>query len=49
MLYPLSYEGTSITLWGEVQREAANIAKLSKRDADAYVEFDRYFDRWRTR
>jgi len=38
-------DGTSLTLWGDVARDAANIAKLSKADADAYAEFDRYFDR----
>jgi phytoene dehydrogenase-like protein len=38
-------DGTSLTLWGDVGRDAANIARFSKRDADAYVEFDRYFDR----
>ncbi len=38
-------DGTSLTLWGDVARDAANIAKLSKHDADSYVGFDRYFDR----
>jgi phytoene dehydrogenase-like protein len=38
-------DGTSLTLWGDVGRDAENIARLSKKDADAYVEFDRYFDR----
>jgi phytoene dehydrogenase-like protein len=38
-------DGTSLTLWGDTARDAANIARLSKSDADAYVEFDRYFDR----
>ncbi|MGZ4129236.1 MAG: phytoene desaturase family protein [Actinomycetota bacterium] len=38
-------DGTSLTLWGDVGRDAANIARFSKRDADAYVEFDHYFDR----
>jgi phytoene dehydrogenase-like protein len=38
-------DGTSLTLWGDVERDAASIARLSKRDADAYLEFDRYFDR----
>jgi len=38
-------DGTSLTLWGDVRRDAENIAKFSKKDADAYVEFDRYFDR----
>jgi phytoene dehydrogenase-like protein len=35
--------GESLTLWGDVARSAEEIAKLSKPDADAYVEFDRYF------
>jgi phytoene dehydrogenase-like protein len=38
-------DGTSLTLWGDVRRDAANIARLSRHDADAYVEFDRYFER----
>jgi len=38
-------DGTSLTLWGDVARDAENIARFSKRDADVYVEFDRYFDR----
>lgn len=38
-------DGTSLTLWGDVRRDAKSIARLSKGDADAYVEFDRYFDR----
>jgi phytoene dehydrogenase-like protein len=38
-------DGTSLTLWGDLARDAANIAAFSKADADAYVEFDRYFDR----
>ena len=36
--------GTSLTLWGDVARDAENIAKLSSADAEAYVRFDRYFD-----
>jgi phytoene dehydrogenase-like protein len=36
-------DGGSLTLWGDVARSAEEIAKLSKKDADAYVEFDRYF------
>lgn len=35
-------DGTSLTLWGEAGRTAKEIARLSKADADAYVEFDRY-------
>src|SRR6266478_5220808 len=38
-------DGTSLTLWGDVTRDAENIATLSKADADAYIEFDTYFER----
>ncbi|MBI2237194.1 MAG: NAD(P)/FAD-dependent oxidoreductase, partial [Actinobacteria bacterium] len=38
-------DGTSLTLWGDVGRDSENIARFSKKDADAYVEFDRYFER----
>jgi phytoene dehydrogenase-like protein len=38
-------DGTSLTLWGDTRRDAENIALGESRDADAYVEFDRYFDR----
>jgi phytoene dehydrogenase-like protein len=38
-------DGTSLTLWGDVSRDAENIARFSKKDGDAYVEFDRSFDR----
>jgi len=38
-------DGTSLTLWGDLERDVANIAKLSKCDADAYPEFDRSFER----
>jgi phytoene dehydrogenase-like protein len=38
-------DGTSLTLWGDIERDAAAIARLSERDAAAYVGFDRYFDR----
>ena len=37
-------DGTSLTLWGEVERDAAAIARFSEHDAEAYVAFDRYFD-----
>jgi phytoene dehydrogenase-like protein len=37
-------DGTSLTLWGDVERDAENIARLSAADAEAYVRFDRYFD-----
>lgn len=38
-------DGTSLTLWGDVERDAANIARFNERDAAAFVAFDRYFDR----
>ena len=38
-------DGTSLTLWGDLRRDVENIAKLNKRDAEAYVAFDRYFER----
>ena len=38
-------DGTSLTLWGDVERDAAAIGRFSERDAVAYVAFDRYFDR----
>jgi phytoene dehydrogenase-like protein len=38
-------DGTSLTLWGDVTRDAESIARISEADARAYVEFDRYFDR----
>ena len=37
-------DGTSLTLWGDVERDAAAIARFSRHDAEAYVAFDRYFD-----
>jgi phytoene dehydrogenase-like protein len=44
--YYLPYaDGSSMTLWGDTQRSAEEIARFSKKDADAYVEFDRYFQR----
>jgi phytoene dehydrogenase-like protein len=38
-------DGTSLTLWGDTARDAASIARLSPPDAEAYVGFDRNFDR----
>jgi phytoene dehydrogenase-like protein len=38
-------DGTSLALWGDVHKTAEEIAKLSKKDAEAYIEFDRYFGR----
>jgi phytoene dehydrogenase-like protein len=44
--YYVPYEdGTSLTLWADVRRSTEEIAKFNKRDADAYLEFDRYFAR----
>jgi len=36
-------DGTSLTFWGDLRRDVQNIARLNKRDAEAYVAFDRYF------
>jgi len=38
-------DGTSLTLWGDLERDTANIGRFSKSDADAYPEFERYFER----
>ena len=38
-------DGTSLTLWGDLDRDVENIAALSPHDAEAYVAFDRYFER----
>ncbi|MGH2736694.1 MAG: phytoene desaturase family protein [Actinomycetota bacterium] len=38
-------DGTSLTLWGDTTRSAAEIARFNKSDADAYLEFDEYFGR----
>ncbi len=38
-------DGSGLTLWGDTARDAAEIARFSAADADAYVEFDRYFGR----
>jgi phytoene dehydrogenase-like protein len=37
-------DGTSLTLWGDVERDAAAIGRFSEHDAEAYVAFDRYFE-----
>jgi len=43
--YYCPYEdGSSLTLWGDAERSAEEIARFSKSDADAYLEFDRYFE-----
>jgi len=38
-------DGTSLTLWGNLHRDVENISKLNAHDAEAYVAFDRYFER----
>ncbi len=38
-------DGTALTLWGDVERDVAAIARFNEHDAAAYVEFDRYFER----
>lgn len=38
-------DGSALVLWGDMRRTVEEIARFSKHDADAYVEFDRYFDR----
>jgi len=38
-------DGSSLTLWGDMARDVESIARLNKADAEAYVEFDRYFER----
>ncbi len=38
-------DGTSLTLWGDVHKTALEIAKISEKDAAAYLEFDTYFTR----
>lgn len=38
-------DGSSLTLWGDVGRTGEEIAALSKADAEAYPEFDRYLSR----
>jgi phytoene dehydrogenase-like protein len=38
-------DGSSLTLWPDAARTAREIARFSKADADAYLEFDRAFDR----
>jgi phytoene dehydrogenase-like protein len=37
-------DGTSLTLWGDVVRDAESIGRLSMRDAEAYARFDAYFE-----
>ncbi len=37
-------DGSSLTLWGDVKRDAEAIGRFSATDAERYVAFDRYFD-----
>jgi phytoene dehydrogenase-like protein len=44
--YWLPYpDGSSLALWGDATKTAQEIARFSKRDAEAYIAFDRYFAR----
>jgi phytoene dehydrogenase-like protein len=38
-------DGSGLTLWGDADRDAAEIATFSAADAVAYLEFDRHFER----
>jgi phytoene dehydrogenase-like protein len=38
-------DGDALTLWGDTRRTMEEIARFSEHDAQAYLEFDRYFDR----
>jgi phytoene dehydrogenase-like protein len=38
-------DGTALTLWGDATRDSEAIARFSEKDAAAYLQFDRYFDR----
>jgi phytoene dehydrogenase-like protein len=38
-------DGTSLTLWGDLERDRKNIARLSEHDAEAWEGFDLYFER----
>jgi phytoene dehydrogenase-like protein len=38
-------DGSSLTLWGEAGKSAAEIARFSKSDADSYLAFDAYLSR----
>ena len=37
-------DGTALTLWGDLQKTAEEIARFSKKDAESYIAFDRYFN-----
>src|SRR5918997_2908441 len=44
--YYIPYDdGTALTLWGDGARCSGEIARFSKADADAYIEFDAYLSR----
>jgi phytoene dehydrogenase-like protein len=44
--YYIPYDdGSALTLWGDSERARAEIARFSKSDADAYVDFDAYLSR----
>ncbi|MEX0834291.1 MAG: NAD(P)/FAD-dependent oxidoreductase [Actinomycetota bacterium] len=38
-------DGSSITFWGDMERDQAEIAKFSKKDAEAFAGFDEYLER----
>ena len=38
-------DGSSLALWGDPRKTAEEIARLNRRDAERYLEFDRYFGR----
>ncbi len=38
--YVPAVDGTSLTLWGDARRTAAEIARFNAHDAEAYLEFD---------
>jgi phytoene dehydrogenase-like protein len=38
-------DGGSLALWGDAQKTAEEIGRFSKKDAEAYLEFGRYFER----
>ena len=37
-------DGTALTLWGDLEKTAAEIARFSKEDAESYRAFDQYFN-----
>jgi phytoene dehydrogenase-like protein len=38
-------DGQSLVLWSDTEKAAESIRQFSKKDAEAYIEFDRYFHR----